>query len=130
MKPGPKAKPRPGPGRGGDDDQVLDALKEEFPEETQTIMDMQLSPEEIEPLLALGCFAGSNTMLNWLKRQNLSAAEAERWAKATNIVYGRFINKLPVGMVIHAVITLGMFTSKQRVNSTVTVKTPDVRRAA
>jgi hypothetical protein len=130
MKPGPKPKAKTRPDAFGDDDQVLEDLGREFPEETQTIKDMRLSPEEIEPLLALGFFAGSNTMLNWLKRQNVSAAEAERWAKATNIVYGRFINKLPIGMVIHGVITLGILTSKQRVNSSATPKTVEVKRAA
>lgn len=89
-----------------------------------------LDPADMEPLVAMGFFAGSNALLNWLQRQNLTAAEAERWAKATMIVYGKFLTKLPVGMGIHALITFGMLTSKPKVTRNMKQVEVKVERAA
>lgn len=109
---------------GYNDEEVLDELEKHFPEETKTWKDLKLDPKEMEPLIAMGFFCGSNLVMNWLKRQNITAEQADKWANATNIVYGRFINKLPIGMVVHGFITLGILAGQPKVSSGLSNRSP------
>ena len=75
---------------------------------------LDLKPEEVEAMLSVAFFSGANFLLDKMKRENATMEESERWAKVTRIVYAQWIMKVEAGIIVHAILTTGIFASKKK----------------
>jgi len=104
------------PVRVADDGRIVleelrkEGLGNEIPKDLSNMA--EFSKEEMQELLSLGFITVSNGVLALLKRQKVSLEEADRWGKCTRIVYWKWLQHAQAGMLVHGLLTLGIFMNK------------------
>ncbi len=75
---------------------------------------IDFTDEQLQKLTSLGFITLSNAVLRIMERQRVTLEEADRWAEATVIVYGQWLRRADVGMLVHAAFTAGIFLTKEK----------------
>lgn len=75
---------------------------------------LDLKPEEVQAVLSVVFYQGANALLRKFNREKVTDEEADRWAKATDIVYGQWLHKVEAGVGLHALLTVAILSGKKK----------------
>jgi len=110
----PKKKPEAADnGFSEEEQEELDELREEAPEEVEQLEAFLLSREDLTFILQAGFLTISNAVLDRLKREGVTPAESERWGRITWLVYHKYLENIPAGMVVHGLMTAAILMQKR-----------------
>lgn len=94
----------------------VEKLRALAPEETATAeaAQVEFTPQQVRDILEVSFYQGSNALLRMMNRQGVTEKEAAKWAEVTNLVYGQYFKSMEAGALTHALVTMAILGSKQK----------------